>query len=120
MDHDSHMQSESGAPAGWRGFLKSRLFAIVVTAVALIAGLFLMSRFGARGSLLAGVGVFAFMMVGHSLMRRGHGSRNAHVSHGGHGGCGGGLYQARSTEDQATASKHGEGAEASERRRGCH
>ncbi len=89
MVHEGDSSSDGGDPksSGLRGILSSRLVPVVVTAVVLVAGLFLVRRLGVGGRILPVAGVAAFMLIGRSFMRGGHGNHGGHGSNGSHGGC---------------------------------
>ncbi len=114
-DHE-HMNQQGDTPSDnrppeagrWVGVLRSRLFRIAVTAVVLVAGLLLARKLGIGGSILPGVALAAFMLVGHTFMHGGHGSHGRPGPRGGHG-----SHDAREGGDS-------EGSESSQRRHGCH
>jgi hypothetical protein len=136
MNHEGHTPSDDQTPQTGKleGFLKSQAFRIAVIAVVLVVGLLLARRLRIGGNLLAGIGIFAFMMFGQSLMHGRHGSQGGHGSHGGHGGCGGSSHSgpqhthesndraagSRDTESEPRSEKDSATAEPPQRHQGCH
>jgi len=110
MDHEGNTPSDNRAPetGRWVGLLRSRFFRIAVTAVVLGAGLLLARKFGIGGSILPGVALAAFMLVGHTLMHGGHGSHGDRGRRGGHG-----SHDEREGRDS-------EASDSSRPRHGCH